>query len=156
MRQLSSDMLQDIFAQETGEAILALVTIEHSSLSSPIRVTSDGVETVSNGNTFLPFPFEFTFPDQTNDGEITAKLRIDNVDRQITKAVRNAGSAPTVTTQIVRGSAPDTIEAEFPDFKLSNVNYNQFTVEGTLELESLTSQPFPQHTFDPQKFPNLF
>jgi len=156
VRQLSSGMLQDLFSEDTGEAILALVTISHSSLSEPIRVTSDGVQTVSNGNTFEPFPFEFTFPDQTDEGEITAKLRIDNVDRQITKAVRNAQSWPLVTTQIVRGSDPDTIEAEFPDFRLSNVSYNKHTVEGTLTLESLTSQPMGQHSFSPQYFYNLF
>jgi len=156
MRNLSSDMLADLFATETDEAILALVTIDHDTLSTPIRVTSDAVETVSNGNTFQPFPFQYTFPDQSDENEATAKLKIDNVDRKITKAVRELSSAPTVTTQIVRGSDPDTIEASFPDFKLVNVSYDKHTVEGTLSLESLVSQPFGTHTFNPQYFPNLF
>jgi len=156
MRQLSSDMLRDLFSGETDEAILALVTIEHSSLSEPIRVSSDSVETISNGNTFLPLPFEYTFPSQDDESEIVAKLKIDNVDRQITKAVRNVQSAPTVSTQIVRGSDPDVIEAEFPNFKLTNVTYNKYTVEGTLTLESPVSQPFPGDSFTPFNTPGVF
>lgn len=156
MRTLSSDMLKAIHAQETGEAILCLVTIEEDSLSEPIRVTSDDVDTPSNGNTFVPFPFEYTFPDQGDDADITASLRISNVDRQIVQAIRNATDFPIVTTQFVLGSSPSTIEAEFPDFKMSNIRYDQMTVEGNLTLESPTNAAYPQHRFTPGRFPGLF
>lgn len=105
---------------------------------------------------FLSCPFRFSFPDQSDEGDVQARLEIDNVDRRITKAVRNATGTPVVTTQLVLGSTPDTIEAEFPDFELTNASYDKLIVEGTLTVESLVSLPYPAHTFDPSKFVNLF
>lgn len=156
MRTLSSNMLQALYAQETGEAILCLVTITEDSLAEPIRVTSDDVDTTSNGNTHVPFPFEFQFPDAGDDADIQASLKISNVDRQIVQAVRNAVDFPLVTTQFVLGSSPSTIEAEFPDFLLSNISYNRLTVEGRLTLESPTDAAYPQHRFTPGRVPGVF
>lgn len=105
---------------------------------------------------FVPFPFEFKFPDVGDDNEIQASLRISNVDRQIVQAVRDATDFPLVTTQFVLGSSPDTIEAEFPEFKLSNVRYDEMVVEGRLTLESPINAAYPQHSFTPGRFPGLF
>jgi hypothetical protein len=102
----------------------------------------------------VAFPFEITLPND-DDGQISARLSIDNTDRQIVAAVRQMSSYAAVNIKIIRADAPDTVEAEFPDFRLSNVNYDAATVSGDLTIEDFTQEPFPAETFSPAKFPGL-
>src|SRR5512132_1584543 len=73
---MSTDGLVELSAQETGTAWLVLLTLTHPELDRPIRVTSDGVETLSQGNLFSPFPFEVTLPDDVEGRTPQAELRI--------------------------------------------------------------------------------
>jgi len=155
-RTISSATRQAFNAAETGEAFLVLLTLNHADLGAPIRVTSDAVTTVSRGNSFVAFPFDLVLPDDQDGRSPHAKLVIDNVDRQIVQAVRNASSAPTVLIEIIRAASPDTVEAQFVDFRLRNVSYDAQRVEGILTIEDFTAEPFPAATFSPSLFPGIF
>lgn len=156
MRSVSSEMLRDIQSQETGEAFLVLVTISSDDLPSSLRVTSDSTKTVSNGETYLPYPFEFIPPNDSEEGSTNASIRIDNIDREIVRAVRTAQSTPKITVRVVRGSAPDTVEVEWPNFDLKRVEYDQFVVSGEIGLESYLTEAYPKDTFTPHNFAGLF
>lgn len=143
-------------AQETGEAFLILLTLSHPAMQEPLRVTSDAVETQSRGESFAPFPFELTLPDDDGNGAPQARLAIDNVDRQIVRALRELGSAPFVLMEIVRAADPDTVEARFVDFRLTDITYDSRVVEGILGIEDFTSEPYPANVFSPGLFPGLF
>lgn len=155
-RSISSATRQAFYAGETGETFLVLLTLSHAGMEAPIRVTSDAVTTVSRGNSFVPFPFDLILPDDEDNRAPRAKLVIDNVDRQIVQAVRGLSSAPTVLIEIIRAAAPDTVEAQFVDFRLTNVSYDAQRVEGVLTIEDFTAEPFPAATFSPGLFPGLF
>ena len=155
-RLLSSPAQQALFAQETSDTFVVLLTIGHSSLPEPIRVTSDAVITVSNGVSFVPFPFDLALPNDLDSRSYRAKLVIDNVDRSIVQAVRSLTTPPTVLIQIVRAATPDVIEAQFVDFTLTNVTYDAWRVEGDLTVEDFTAEPFPGAIFSPGLFPGLF
>ena len=155
-RGLSSLMQQSLYAAETGEAFIILLTLSHDDMPAPVRVTSDEVTTVSNGESFVPFPFDIVLPNDIDSKSYRAKLTIDNIDRQIVQAVRSLTTAPSVLIQIVRAAAPDTVEAQFVDFKLTNVSYDAYRVEGHLTVEDFTAEPFPAALFSPGLFPGLF
>ena len=95
----------ELSAQETGTAWLVLLTLDPSRTRSPIRVTSDGVETISNGNVFSPFPFEVTLPDDVEGRTPQAQLRIDNTSQEMIALLRGLTSPPVLTS---RSSAPPT------------------------------------------------
>ena len=155
-RALSTLTRQALYAQETGEAFLILLTLSHANLAVPIRVTSDALTTVSRGNIFTPFPFDLTLPDDQENKPPAAKLAIDNIDRQIVLAVRSLPTAPAVLIEIIRAAAPEVVEAQFVDFKLTNVTYDSHRVEGSLTVEDFTAEPFPAAVFSPSLFPGLF
>lgn len=155
-RSVSAGFKEAVFAQETGEVFLILVTITHTDLPDPIRVVNNSENINSRGQTFIAYPFEITLPTDTENGNPRATLKIDNVDREIVRAVRTIQTAPTVTLEIVMASDPDVVEIEFPDFQLQDVNYNSLTVEGTLGLEQFLAEPFPGDLFSPANFPGLF
>lgn len=147
---------QAIFSQESGEAFIILLTIDHPELAAPIRVSSDGVNTISRSNTFISFPFEISLPLEDPERPPRARLQIDNVDQQIVQAVRTITSAPTVLIEIVLSSQPDIVEVTIPDFKLTNASYNALSVTGDLSLEEFLQEPYPADSFTPSRFPGVF
>ncbi|HLS19389.1 MAG TPA: DUF1833 family protein [Paracoccaceae bacterium] len=132
-----------------------LLTISHPDIDPPIRVVNNTVDITSQGNLFMAFPFEAELPDSPEDAPPRARLRIDNVSREIGQTIRLISSPATVSIQIVRQGDLDTIEAEFPGYRLSGVRYDALTVEGDLTREDLTREVYPFLTFSPAEFPGL-
>lgn len=155
-RTLSATARQALYAQETGEVFLLLLTIDHATLESPIRVANNFEDIVSNGNTYVAFPFQITLPDDLDDHPPAMRLSIDNVDRAIVEAVRSIASPPTITLDVILVAAPDTVEASFTGFTLRNCDYDALVVEGDLALEDVLNEPFPAGSFTPDLFPSAF
>lgn len=155
-RSLTSQAKTALFAAQTDEVFIILLTISHDELFQPIRVCSNAVDTVSRGNIFTAFPFDLVLPDDQENKSPRARLTIDNVDRQIVQAIRRISGAPDVLMEIIRAADPDVVEAAFPDFKLTNVTYDSQVVEGDLTIEDFTAEPYPAGSFSPAVFPALF
>jgi hypothetical protein len=158
-RSLSPRLQAALAAQETGEVVLAICTIDHPSiLNGPLRVVNDLQSHVSNGDTYTAFPFQITLPTDTDEGLPRMRLVLDNIERTIGQAIRGIppGVPPTVQVDLVCAATPDIIEASFPALTLRSVDYDQFVVEGELAVAEDDRQPFPAETFSPQLFPGLF
>lgn len=155
-RDTSLTFRQAVYGQTTDEAFLVLLELDHPDLSEPIRVTSDGVDTESGGNTYISYRFDIRLPSDPSEGVTRGKLTIDNVDRQIVEAVRSINSPLSVKIMVVLASSPDTVEAEFSGFELRNVVCDALQVTGDLSVEYFTSEPFPGDLFLPATFPALF
>lgn len=153
---VSNTLISSAFAQETTDVWLVLLTINHSTLSEPIRVVNNTENITSNSELFVGFPFEITLPDNREGAAPSAQLAIDNVSREIGLAIRTMTSAASVTIQVVRAAAPDTIEIEWPYFTLRNVKMNANSVSGDLVFEDFVSEPYPAGRFVPSYFPGLF
>lgn len=155
------------YALETDEVIIALLTITSDALTEPVYISSEPVEflpdsdadvkgVISNGNEFVFIPFDIALPRDDKTGTVSAKLRIDNIDREVIDIVRNIRKPALVKIQAILASNPDFIEMEYENFKLSNVSYDAEYVEGDLTLEYWGLEPFPSGRFTPAGFPGLF
>jgi len=140
---------------ETSEVFLTLIEIDHTSLSSPIRVVDNNEDIVSNGNTYSGAAFLFTLPSQADDKLSPAKLTIDNVDRRIVEAVRTINSPADMTVSIILASDPDTIEVGPYDFKLKNVSYDAQQVTGDLLYLQYLDNTASTVIMNNQNFPAL-
>lgn len=155
-RLLTAAARQSMNAAETQDAFLVLLTLSHADLAEPLRVTSGGEDVASRGDVFAAYPFELSLPGDNAGTPPEARLAIDNIDRQIVRAVRSLSSAPDVLIEVVRAAAPDVVEAKFEDFRLTDVVYDAHLVQGNLTIEDFTAEPFPAATFSPGYFPGLF
>ena len=158
-RPLSDALKTAMYAQETGEVMLAICTISHASiLNGPLRVVNDLQDFVSDGLTYTAFPFQVTLPTDGQDTLPRLRLVLDNIDRSIIQAIRGIppSTPPMVQVDLVMASQPDTIEVSFTNLTLRNVDYDQFVVEGDLALDEDDREPFPSASFTPQLFPGLF
>jgi hypothetical protein len=149
----------------TAEVFIILITIRHSTLVNPIRVSNDPTQllpialvkgTVSNGEEFIFFPFEFVFPNQEAFASPVAQIRLDNVSREISTIINELPSSPTFDVQVVLASTPDIVELELLDFKLRRVEWNAINVIGDISVEYFDQEPYPSGRFNPSGFPGLY
>lgn len=164
-REMSNTAKQAVYAQQSEEVFIVLLTIEHENFTQPIRVASDPFEVlpdagvrgvVSRGDEFLFVPFTINLPLQDDQGIARASLSVDNISREIVAAVRQASTALTVGIEIVLASDVDTPEMSIQDFRLESVSYDAFTVSGDLSVEYYDLEPFPARRFTPSDFPGMF
>lgn len=164
-RNLSNAAKQAMYAQQTSEAFIALLTIDHENFEQPIRVASDSYEVLpdagvrgvlSRGDEYIYLPFTIELPQEDDSGVTQARISVDNISREIVAAVRTATSSLTVKLEIVLSSDVDSVEVSVDDFKLERVTYDVFTVSGTISLEYFELEPFPKARFTPSSFPGIF
>jgi hypothetical protein len=143
-------------APQTDQVFLALLTIAHANLPTPIRVVNDMVNLTSRGDEYIAYPFNIDLPGESEDELPRVRLTIDNVDRQLVEAVRTLTTPPTITLEVVLASSPDTVEAGPFPFTLRSAEYDAFVVTGDLAFEDVLNEGFPAHSFTPNAFTGLF
>jgi hypothetical protein len=170
MTTTSLNFREAAFASETDRVPIALITIEHDDLTGPMRISTDPTQefpehstdenkvygTLSNGIQYLFFPVRLTLPDDTEDGPGEMKLEIDNVLRQYTADIRSIFTPAICQVDIVMDNALDVVDASWPEFKMTNIEYNATIITATLRLETLDTEPYPAGKFMPSSFPGLF
>ena len=155
-RTLSPAAVRQAFAQNSSEAFLMLLTINHSSMSAPLRVVNNPVDVASRGNAYIAFPFMLALPKDVADEVADVQLRISNVDRRIIASLRAIPDPLQVTLEVVTKTTPDVVEAGPFDFDLLDATYDKDVITGRLGYEPLLHEPFPAGSFTPQDFPALF
>lgn len=154
-RTFSTNFSEAITAQATSEVPLVLLTLDHETFTSPVRVVNNTVAISSNGNVFQPYPFEVEFPSET-DRIQEARVRIDNVNRLVIEKVRTIQSPAEATFQIVLASDPDTIEQEYGPLQVLNADISLQTVTFSIGAEPVAYEQFPPARYTPQVAPGLF
>jgi hypothetical protein len=156
MTNLSSTAIQALFAAETDEVFVVLITISHPELSTLLRVCSDAINTTSRSNVFYAYPFDIALPSDEEGAPPQAQITIDNVSQEITNAIRAISSPADFLLEVVRAAAPDTVEVSWRNFKLRNIKGDAAQISGDLTVDDTTREPFPAYTFSPSEFPGLF
>ena len=155
-RQVSTVLKNAIYRSDAGQRVfITLIEISHADLAAPLRFTSDAQDTVSGGQTFVPFPFELALPDE-NDGVPNCQLRVQNVHRDVVLAIRSVTSEPDFKIWVVLDDDTDRIEAGPWNLKLSVAEYDAFFVTADISGQyDLTREPFPGESYNSTHYPAL-
>lgn len=164
-RSVSNTFKQAVFAQQTGEAFVMLVTLSNDNLTDDIRVCSDPFELlpiagqrgiVSQGLEYIYLPFSIMLPSEDDTGTARARISIDNISREIIQAVRSTSGKVGFNISIILASAPDVVEMTMTDFVLDSVSYDALVIEGDISVEYFDLEPYPSKRFTPSDFPGVF
>lgn len=165
-RSLSSVLRSALYARETGEAVIALITFSHDDLPEPVRICTGGIQedpldpdvyiTPSRGNDYLFVPVDVLLPEDIADGDPKSSLAIDNVDRDLIDTIRSIEEGATVLLEIVLASDPDTVEIAFPELKMVTADYDRDEIVVDLTIDALLTEPYPGDSFTPAGFPSIF
>lgn len=152
---------------QAPDALLAFLTIEHPSLSQPIRVVSDVLPYVFGGAQYegMPFEFQLLAEDETAP---TTQLRIQNVDRKIGAALRRATDRATVRIDILSSADFDLTQIPrvelsaatpiygFRYFELVDVQVDAIEISGRVFLRDYSQEPWPGVLATQSRCPGLF
>lgn len=166
-RVMDDALSADLREQASPHALLAFLTITNLALSDPIRVVSDPLDFVVDGETFVGCPFTVdVVPDL--DSHPTAQIRLPNVSREIGAAVQAAVGRIAVAVEI-RSTAgfdlsvvPRTETADpslilsYQHFELVDVSVNDVEVAGTLMMRDYSQEPWPARRATKSRCPALF
>ena len=158
MRDTLSPVLETALNQQnTGEQVVFLLMIDHPEFSQPVRLCNERQEIVSNGETYVPFPFALTLPDDKEGGSPRGKIEFDNVSREITAWLLELAESPTVEIQVALFSQPDVVEFVADDFVLENPTWtaDRPVISADLVIHDLTQEPAQQHRLSPSTTPGL-
>lgn len=162
---LSAAAVASAMAQETDEAWLLLLTIDHASLAEPIRVVGNHVNIDSRGDTYVAYPFSIDLPDDAPNEMPRVRLEVDNVGvpddadplaRRVSDYLRAIDSPFTATLEVVLASQPDIVEAGPFELRCAKAEYDAATVSGDLTFEDVLNEPYPAGSFVPASHPGLF
>lgn len=162
---ISTAFKNAIFAQQSSEVLILLLTITHPDLTDDILLATDPYDVlpiagvrgvVSRGLEFVYLPINFTLPSDDDTGAARAKLTIDNIDRRIVAAIRSVTGNLQCKMELVLASDVDAVELSFDGFELANAQYDAMTVETELFINNYEEEPFPAGRFVPSLFPGLF
>jgi len=165
-RNLSPGFLAGLYSQESDEVVICLLTVTHDDLGTPIYLSSDPTErlsddplvygTTSRGNEYLYLPFEFTLPDDKSDSPPRVQLSMDNTDRSLVAILRSISTPASIKVELVLASDLDTVEITMPALQLSDITMDEGRISATLVADALINEPHPAGQFTPGSFPGLF
>ncbi len=85
-----------------------------------------------------------------------ARLRIDNIDREIYEAIWGLDPNPTIVIQVALASQPDVVEFATGQLRLARAEADAFSIDGELLPPELSVEPWPGDSFTPANFPGMF
>lgn len=165
-RSFSLTVRGSLYAEQTGEIYIFLLTVTHPSLVDPLLYSTDPTSrisvdplvygTVSRGDTYEFAPISLVLPDDSDATPPAIKLVLDNVLREAIPLLRSVSTPPSVTVEMVLATAPDTVESTWPNFDLVDANYDAGQISIDLAINALATEPYPSGAFTPGGFGGLF
>jgi len=167
---MSPDAIRAIFSPEADSDLLFLLTIyDPVNPSTVVARLSDGFtkrisETAdevvygvtSRSQDFIFLPMEISLPTEEEAQAPRCSIILRDVTRYVIPIVRTIAGPPSVKMELVLSKTPDTVEASFSGFYISNFSYNADSVTADLSMIDYEREPFPMHSFTPAYFPGMF
>lgn len=166
-RPIDADVKAVLEALDSVDALLLFLTITHPLLPQPIRVVSDVMDYLVDGQTFTGLPFGFGILSD-GEGPPMTELRVQNVDARIGRALLGLNDRAQVALEI-RSSADFDLSQDprtelpggspiyaFSDFDLIDVTGNAAELTGRVMLRDFSQEPWPGMRCTQSRVPGQF
>jgi hypothetical protein len=105
---------------------------------------------------FISYPFEVYLPADEDGRPPLARMRIDNLDQDISTALRSISTPADVLIEMVLSGNYSEVVTSFVGFKLERASYDVMTIEADLSVRQYGVEPFPAMLYSPVRFPGMF
>ncbi len=154
MNDLSDELKAQIFAQESDDPFLTLVTLTHQTFQA--RLVNNSTDIISNGNTFVSFPMKIRTP--VDDGETIRDFTIefDNVSLDLIENLRSVTGDVAVQIDLILASIPDVIQMTHTDLLIRSVSYNAQRISAKIVLDNFLAVEMTSERYTPSLYPGMF
>lgn len=158
MNILTPELLAQLYAQESNDPFLTLVTLSHPSFASDILLVNNTADVVSRTNTYSAFPLKITLP--VDDGEKTreASIEFDNVSLELIDELRSVTNTPRINVklELVLASLPNDVQMSLEELKIGSISYNKKVISAKLVMDDFLNTELTSEKYGPSNFPGLF
>lgn len=154
--QLSPELIGQLFAQESNDPFLSLVTLSHETFDQPIYLVNNTKNITSRGNVFQAFPMTIRFP--VDDGESARDFQIefDNVSLELIQAIRSVTTQIGVTVELILASIPDVVQMSQEDLFIATMSYNKTKITARIVLDTFLNVALTSESYTPVSYPGMF
>lgn len=153
---LTPEAARAILRQATDEVFLAFLTIYGAGLET-IYIVNNTEPVVRGVTLFNPYPFEPILPEDSDSASPQVTLRIDNVDRRVTEAIKEYPGTPYCRMEISLASNPTHVEVGPLDFAITLIEFDAIAITATLGYEEdFLNQAAPAQCYLPSNSAGLF
>src|SRR5690606_28512994 len=141
---------------ETADGCLDCVVIPGLGVG-PHRCVLNNERLERAEGTFLPFSLSVDEPEDSDQLNPTMTIRVDNVDREIIRQLKEYPDIPVTRFETVMASEPDTVVHGPFEFSVRSADADQLFV--TIECgheEDFLNQGFPKDSYGPITSPGLY
>ncbi|MBA5776299.1 DUF1833 family protein [Stappia sp. F7233] len=167
-RDIDPSARRELDRQESAETLLVFLTIRHANLPEDVRVVSDPVDYVLDGNTFQGFMFDIQLLSDT-DAPPTTRLTLQNVDERIGDAILSVPTRARLDFEVIAASQFDlTQNPRVPlatpvqriyaarHLALTDVDGDVLQLSGTIRSYDYTQEAWPAMRATQLGFPGLY
>jgi len=152
---LTTGDITDLYKASRSDAWILLARIEHVEMKQDILVARNTVDVIHQSETYLKCSFDVALPTDS-DALPQARIMVQNVDREIGRAILGIRDAVEITLTIVRSSDLNTVVHTWPKMKLRDVSGDASFIEGVLYVETFDTEPYPGVRASKELAPGLF
>jgi hypothetical protein len=151
---LSNELKNQMFSQESDDPFLALVTLTHTSFTA--RLVNNTRDITSNGFVFSAFPMKIRLPPDDGESARDFAIEFDNVSLDLITQLRSVTGDIGVKIQLILASMPDVVQMEYTDLLIRSVSYNKHRVSARIVLDSFLAVEMTSEKYTPALFPGMF
>ncbi len=172
-RRVSLNARQAQIDPVSAEIEVVLIEITHPELDTPIRLSTDNTERLSDEpllygtrstwrgadpatDPYLWIVASAVLPDDAEDAPAQAQIVLDNLDARMVELLRSFVGQPVVALAVVEAGTPDVVEAEWQDLRLTSADGTSAEIMLSLSRDEIELEPFPSGRMTRQKFPGLW
>ena len=153
---ISPQLLSQIFAQESTDPFLTLITLSHPAWSEDVRIVKNIDNVTSRGLVYQAFPVEITLP--VDDGETMREvsMNFDNVSLMLIGKFRMVTKDIKVKLEMVLASIPDEVQVSLEDLVIQGIVTNRLRISAKLSLDNFLNTEMTSERYTPKNFPGIF
>lgn len=151
---LSNEVKQQLFAQESEDPFLTLITLTHPTFTA--RLVNNTVDIVSNGFTFVAYPMKIKLPADDGESARDFSIEFDNVSLELITNMRSVTTAIGVKIEMILASMPDVIQMSYEDLQIRSIAYDAKKIQAKIVLDNFLTVAMTSERYNPSNFPGLF
>lgn len=152
--ELSNELKEQLFSQESGDPFLTLLTIEGS--DGTYRLVNNTKDFVSRGQTFSAFPMKVRMPADDGESAREFQLDFDNASLLLIRALRSVTEPIPCKIEMVLASLPDVVQMSVEDLLIRSVTYNDKLVTAKIVLDNFLTVAMTSERYTPSLYPGMF
>lgn len=152
--ELSNELKAQLFAQESGDPFLTLLTVVGE--EETFYLVNNTKDVVSRGQTYSAFPMKVRLPADDGESVREFQLEFDNASLLLIRALRSVTEPLPCKIEMVLASQIDVVQMSVEDLLIRSIMYNDKQITAKIVLDNFLAVAMTSERYTPSLYPGMF